>query len=427
MIRVLVFLLIILPGFALAQNERAPEVPELAVEVIVAGGDGAAVYVQQQVLLKITLISRHPFRTLQIESPSIENAEMHVASRARTREFSTYGGSGWRHQRITALFPLRSGEWSLPSITASGSVVAPDGSVRGFEATSPARRIEVQPAHPYLNGFWWIPAEEVALTETYSRDLAGMKIGDTVRRTVRMIAKGTTAERLPELRQETTPGISVHEAGGSQTTRFTPDGGTAEIVRSWDITVNSEDPVNIAPVSVTWWHTGESRPASSGVQAGRIEPLAIDAEKLRADLMAEAAAARDSSAYALVALVVLMALPVAFLGTAFLLAAIPSGADLRLQRQVKTSRVEGLANALVRWGRSSIDPSIRTIGDLIRRAPTQVSEALRGVQSMAYGNSKAPVADLRALLRWSRHVRLLRLRLFIAGLARKALGGPVRS
>ncbi len=419
--------IMLFPVMAHAQNERAPEIPELAVEIITADGGNAPVYVQQQVLMKVTLISRHPFRTLQVEMPPIKNAEIHVASRAKTREFSTYGGSGWRHQRITALFPLRSGTWTLPSVTASGSIVKPDGSVQGFEVTTPAQNIEVQPAHAYLNGFWWITAEDIALTQTYSRDLAELKIGDTVTRTVRMAAKGTTAERLPELNQGTTPGITVQEAGSTQTTRFSPDGGTAEVVRSWEITVHSQNPVNIAPVSVTWWHTVESRPASSGVPAGRIEPLAVDAEKQRAELLAEAAAERDSGAYILFALVLLLTLPVAVLCLALVLAALPTKADLRLRRQLRDASGMAPLHALVHWGQASVDPSIRTVRDLLHQAPADVSQSLRKVQHAAYGSAKRQDSDTGRMLRWARSLRFARLRKKIIRAVEKSLGQPVRS
>lgn len=410
MMRWLLALFCLLPTLGQAQNERAPEVPELKVEAIVAGGDGTQIFVQQQLLLKITLTSRHPFKTLQIESPAIENAQAHVASRARTREFSTYGGSGWRHQRITALFPLRSGLWILPQITATGSVVLPDGTVRGFESRSAQSRIEVQPAHPYLNGFWWVAAEDISLTEEWSKDLSTLKIGDTVRRTIRMTATGTTAERLPALEMTTTPGISVHKAGENHTTRFTPDGAIAEVIGLWDITVNSEDPVNIAPVSVTWWHTGEVRPASSGVPAGRIEPLAVDGKLLRAELLAEAASEQESKTFVLLALMIFVSAPLVLFGLAVLSALLPTAADLRLWLRLRSRSDSGLVRAVIQWGRRSVDPQIRTVGHVTMLAPTDVAEILHAIQRSVYGQEQLHRTDHWKLMRWSRKLRLQRLR-----------------
>lgn len=420
--RLLAFLLCLLPAAAHAQNERAPEIPELKVEVITAGGEGAPVYVQQQVLLKVTLISRFPFKTLQIETPLIANAETHVASRAKTSEFSTYGGSGWRHQRISALFPRNSGTWILPSITATGAATRPDGTTLGFELVSPPHRIDVQPAHPYLNGFWWVAAEDISLSEEWSRDLTTMKIGDTVRRTVRIIATGTTDERLPDVQQRTTPGLSVHDAGGTRTTRFTPGGAIAEVRRSWDITVNTDDPVNIAPISVSWWHTGESRPASSGTPAGRIEPLAIDGRKLRADLLAEATAERDSRAYLLLGLVILLASPAVILACLALAACLPTWADFQLHRALRRAATNDCAPSVVRWGRSAIHPSIRTMGEIAHLAPPEAARLLRALQTAAYGAKVTGAADLTQLTRWSRRVRLQRLRLRLARLTNLAAG-----
>lgn len=393
-----------------AQNERAPEIPKLAVELITAGGAGGQTYVQQQVLLKITLISRYPFKTLQIETPRIDDAEIHVASRARTREFSTYGGSGWRHERISALFPVRSGAWRIPAITASGSVIGPDGVTLDFTTASQASILDVQPAHPHLNGFWWVAAQDIRLSDAWSRDIATVQIGDTVRRTVVMNASGTTADRLPELVQNVTPGAVFADAGETSTTRFTPEGAVAEISRSWDITITSDNPVNIAPVSITWWHTGEARPANSGVPAIRIEPLAVDADQLRADLLAEAAARKDNSALMLLMLVALLTVPVLFLAMTLLLAALPTRADLRLRNGLRQGSFQRHAQALVAWGRGTIDPAVSTLQGLAVSAPPKAARVLQGLERATYGLDAVPKrTGAGVFLRWSRQARITRL------------------
>lgn len=393
-----------------AQNERAPETPELAVELITAGGAGGQTYVQQQVLLKITLISRYPFKTLQIETPGIEDAEIHVASRARTREFSTYGGSGWRHERISALFPVRSGVWKIPAITASGSVVGPDGVTLDFATASQASILDVRPAHPHLNGFWWVAAQEISLSDEWSRDIATVQIGDTVRRTVLMKASGTTADRLPELVQNVTPGAVFADAGETSTTRFTPEGAVAEVSRSWDITITSDNPVNIAPVSITWWHTGDARPANSGVPAIRIEPLAVNADQLRAHLLAEAAARKDNSALMLLVLVALLAVPVLLLATTLLLAILPTRADLRLRNGLRQGSFQRDAKALVAWGRATVDPTVSTLQGLAVNAPPTAAHILQGLESGTYGLGATPKrTGAGAFLKWSRQARITRL------------------
>lgn len=410
-----ILIVCLLPLSALAQNERAPEVPKLSVEVITAGGATGAVYVQQQVLLKVTLISRYPFKTLQIETPKIADVETHVASRARTREFSTYGGSGWRHERVSALFPLRSGSWTIPAITATGSVAGPDGATLGFEATSEARLLDIQPAHPYLNGFWWIAANEVSLSEEWSADIASVRIGDTVRRTIRMTATGTTADRLPELTQNIAPGAIFADVGGERRTRFTPEGAIAEVSRSWDITVNSDNPVNIPPVSVTWWHTGESRPAGSGVPAARIEPLAVDADQLRAELLAEATASKDTSTLMLLILAALIAAPALAIALAFLLASLPTRTDLRLRKSLRHGAVGQQPEAVIRWGKNTIAPEVSTLRALASIAPPKAATVLQNLEGAVYGRAEAPTPDPLAFIQWSRNQRMGRIRSRITG------------
>jgi len=402
--------ILVWPLVAVAQNERAPDVPELQVEVVTAGEPGGAIFVQQQVLLRITLVSRFPFRSLRIDVPEIADTERHVASRPRTSEFSTYGGSGWRHQRVIALFPSRSGVLEIPAVRAAGVVERADGTIAEFRDESEVRVLEVQPAHRYLNGFWWVVADRIELTDDWSKDVASLRIGDTVRRTVTMLAEGVTAERLPELVQRDTPGARIVAVAGERRTRFTPGGATAEITRSWDITVETESAVNIPPVSVTWWNTIESRPAGSGVPAARIEPLAVDVDKLRAELMAEAAARRDQGTFYLILLAGVIVIPLTGLVGAFLLAAMPSMADLRLRWQMRTGSGIEKARALVSWARSTVAPDALTLGDIAAVAPPAVTTSLRKIEAATFGKEAEMAAESAAFSRWSRRVRMRRVR-----------------
>lgn len=429
MTRLLLSLMLALLAWPLtvtAQNERAPEVPELAVEIVTAMATDSSIFVQQQVLVRISLVSRHPFRTLQVDMPVIAGAEVHTASRARTREFATYGGSGWRHQRVLALFPTASGTLQVPPVRASGSVERPDGTVIAFSSESTARMLEVLPAHRYLNGFWWVAAESLTLEEAWSREIASLRIGDTVRRTVTMVAKGVTADRLPELVQPITPGARIVAAGEERRTRFAPDGATAEVTRSWDITVDSDSPVNVPPVSVTWWNTVESRPASTGVSAARIEPLAIDAEKLRAALMAEAAADRSRDRLVLYLLAALVLLPVSLLLVAILLALAPRPADLRLRRDLRRGGDIAQARAVVTWARATVVPDARTLRDVAAVAPRPVRPVLSDMERGAYGGAGGAAADAGILTRWSRQWRLRGVRHRIVGLLLSVAGAGAR-
>lgn len=414
--------ILLCPLVAVAQNERAPDVPELQVEIVTAGEPGGAIFVQQQVLLRITLVSRFPFRSLRIDVPEIADAERHVASRPRTSEFSTYGGSGWRHQRVIALFPTRSGVLEIPAIRATGAVERADGTSVGFLDKSEARVLQVQPAHRYLNGFWWVAADRIELADDWSKDVTSLRIGDTVRRTVTMLADGVTAERLPELVQRNTPGARIVAVAGERRTRFTPGGATAEVTRSWDITVETESAVNIPPVSVTWWNTAESRPAGSGVPAARIEPLAVDADKLRAELMAEAAARRDQDTFYLILLAAILVIPMAILAGAFLLAAMPSMADLRLRWQLRTVSGIGKARALVKWARSTVAPDALTLGDIAATAPPAVTAALGRIEAATFGHEAEQALETAVFSRWSRHVRLQRVRRQIATMVQMVVG-----
>ncbi len=401
--------ILVWPLVVVAQNERAPDVPELQVDVVTAGEPGGAIFVQQQVLLRITLVSRFPFRKLRIDVPEIADTERHVASRPRTSEFSTYGGSGWRHQRVIALFPSRSGVLEIPSVRAEGAVERADGTNVDFIDASEARVLEVRPAHRYLNGFWWVAADRIELADDWSKDVASLRIGDTVRRTVTMLAEGVTADRLPELVQRDTPGARIVAVAGARRTRFTPGGATAEVTRSWDITVETESAVNVPPVSVTWWNTSESRPAASGIPAARIEPLAVDADRLRAELMAEAAARRDQGAFYLALLVVILVLPVTVLVGAFLLAALPSMPDLRLRWRLRTGSGIEKTRALVTWARSTVAPDALTLGEIAADAPSAVSTALRKIEAATFGQEAEQAPDSTVFPRWSRQVRLQRL------------------
>ncbi len=144
-----VICILLCPPLAVAQNERAPDVPELQVEIVTAGEPGGAIFVQQQVLLRITLVSRFPFWSLRIETPEIADAGTACrlpSAHQRILHIWRVGlAAPARHRPV----PTRSGTLEIPAIRAAPVLwfcrTAP---VSGSGPVAQSRVLQVQPAHP---------------------------------------------------------------------------------------------------------------------------------------------------------------------------------------------------------------------------------------------------------------------------------------
>ncbi len=328
-----------------------PERPELFVSFEPSSG---RVRVQQQVVMRIRLVSARPFEALSITRPEGDGrAEILELSAPRTREVRSYAANGFVHEASYAIFPLRSGPLPAPSIRAVGRVSGPGGGAP-FDLSAPGPTLDILPAPEGWTEPWWMIADAVEIDESWSIPPERLRKGDVVRRTVTLSARGAPAERMAPPVHGAARGVDIHEAGSSSRTLRSADGFTGVIEKSWDIVIGDATVVNIPPVRVVYWDTTTDARSLRAARALRIEPAEPDREARAAALMSIAKEERQGAARATALLALLVAVPALALIATFALAALPSGADLRLRSACRrTAEPEAALRAVETWRRET--------------------------------------------------------------------------
>lgn len=317
------------------QGVRIPDMPELRV---VIGPDEALKtngYVDGQLVMRIQLVSAHPFEALSLKPPVIPTAETIQVLRPRTRKVSTYAGQGYVFETAIAILPRESGVLAIPPVTAVGMVEPEKGREVNFNLASATVQVKIAAptpdfSDPYSDP-WELVAHRVEMDEDWSVPVEDIRVGEVIKRRIQLRAWGTTAERLPELEHPRTRGIRVSSPEVTLRTEKSPDGllATAEYV--WSLQAEPQQVAFIAPVGLPYWHPVEHRRRKAAVPGHRLEPLPADSAQIAARLMAEANAAQARDRAAGFAIAAVIAAPVVVFLLSLLRAWLPTRADLRLK------------------------------------------------------------------------------------------------
>lgn len=403
--RALLLFLLFLPWQATAQLSEAPLIPQLTVSVTPATALQTQGYVQGQLILRIQLISRHPFEELSLTPPQIEDADVVELARPRTREISGYAGEGYVHERFLAVFPRKAGRLRIPSATATGVVEPVKDEELAFDLASKPFDIAISDPPAGFEADWWLAASRVEIDESWSKPVEELRVAEPAQRKISLRVWGVAAERLPELRHPPAQGVKISLRSAETRTEVSSEGLIAYADYAWDIEVERQQVVFLKPISATFWNTIRHQQQSASAPAHRIEPLPADAARLANSLMDEAKAARESTSFWAIAAALALAAPLLVGAVALVFVAFPTRTDMRLWRDCsETAEPEAIYNAIETWRAASG----LEVGDL-----TQRLQARRLLSDRLFSRAH-PEAEVSRRVRWealawSRGVRLANL------------------
>ena len=192
--------------------------------------------------------------------------------------------------RSYLIYPLKPGEYSTPPaeivVHYGGGEKSPARvaiSEQRFSATVPPEAAGLD---------YFIPTQGLRIEQEIEPEGGELKVGDVVRRTVRVTAEGTFAMLLPPVEFEAAPGLAVYpdpprieELGGD---RAGFQGGRRTDSAAY--VIEEEGEYELPTIRISWWALGEGRLRESAVPAARfraapnpaygaeIEPPAEEAE-----------------------------------------------------------------------------------------------------------------------------------------------------
>jgi len=232
--------------------------------VFTASVDNDSVYVQQQVILTLTLQQAIALDDRSVTELQLDDA--YVKPLGQNSYQRSSGGRRWLvHEIRYAIFPEQSGTLTIPAQTFAGR--ARQGSRSLFDLDSGPRisrnsetiTVEVKPRPSSFPGTTWLPASNLQIEESWSREPDGLATGDSVTRTVTVTGEGLQGAQLPPLEFPDTQGLKYYPDKPSIEEAETDTGVIGLRTDSAALVPVRPGVYRIPEVRIPWWDTVEDR------------------------------------------------------------------------------------------------------------------------------------------------------------------------
>lgn len=170
-------------------------------------------YVQAQVVYTIRLYRAVNTASASLSDPELSGSDAVIEQLGSDSTYET--DQAGRHyvvfERHYAIFPQSTGTLTIKPIRFDGVVQSysrgffdPFGGGGGKHVRQVSKGIDltVRPVPATFKGAYWLPAENLRLSESWSPDPPVFKVGEAVTRNLSIAAVGLTAAQLPELKPQ---------------------------------------------------------------------------------------------------------------------------------------------------------------------------------------------------------------------------------
>lgn len=197
--------------------------------------DDLPLYVQQQIIYHVILqdngniISGEP-------AFQLSNSDEWIIKLLGKPEISSNSTGDKRTIKYAyALFPQKSGKLKIPAVIFDGTVLgANNDSNAGFNLFGndffnininvpalfqmntpirlviPAKEIDILPAPEEFKGSWWLPAQDVKISASFTDSNPKFMVGSAINREIIIQAKGATERQLPELKLTSSNELKIY-------------------------------------------------------------------------------------------------------------------------------------------------------------------------------------------------------------------------
>ncbi len=340
-------------GSAGAQPNTAPTKPELTVLIEPYHVTVAGAYVQEQIRLRVVLVSPHPFEELKLDLPTIPNARVVTLLQPRAGKLRSYV-SGYGYETRLALFPEHSGALTIPSISVSGEIATGPEQREQFRLQEPEIVIPVRIMNPSLASDWWLVSDGIEFAESWQPDPQDFRVGTTIQRRVELTARGVAVEQLPIFEQPAGTGYDVVGVQSTQNTELTKEGLVSRVWKTWELRIRSSDVFYVGPIRIDYWNPLADQAAAAILPAKRVEPLVPDPAAARAALIDAALTAHANRRLGAIVLIAVPGLVAGAILVLFVIIAWPTRADRQLKRRcTRDASPADSLSAVLTWSRES--------------------------------------------------------------------------
>lgn len=247
-----------------------------------------SVYVQEQLLFTVRLYyTINGIRNPQFTELEMPNTVIQLIGSPNQYEKLIDGVRYGVYEKRYVIFPQRSGPLEIPDILFRGEVT--DGSsnfvfrnlnTRRVTAFIEGKTIDIKerPASAQANNTW-LPVSNLTIEERWEPPLSELQVGDTVTRTLTMVADGLDGAVLPPFGALSVPGANVYPDPPRIERTFVDGSIVGTRTETMSIVPTQGGDIEIPQISVPWWNVDTDASEVSIVPATRINvaDIAIDA------------------------------------------------------------------------------------------------------------------------------------------------------
>lgn len=250
--------------------------------------DGDSVMVQQQIPVVVRLYSALPIRGGELTDPRADGAVLERLGEDTQYQTTRNGRNYQVIERRFSLSPERSGKLRIAPVVFKGELLANRGSNAGttadndpfdrlfqrpmpgvfgpdpfsmFQRGQPVRaqaqaiELNVKPRPAGFGGKHWLPAEAVAIDDSWAKQVPRLRVGEPVTRTLTITAKGLAGTQIPEIEMPVPEGMRAYPEKIDTESRT--DGAALYAVSTQRVTLipTVGGRVEMPEIPVPWWDT----------------------------------------------------------------------------------------------------------------------------------------------------------------------------
>jgi hypothetical protein len=214
-------------------------------------------YVQQQLLVSVKLFFRVNLNG-QLSEPTADKTLIQKLGEDQQYETTLQGERYNVVERKYAVFPQASGKLTLPEVVFTGVMEDMNsffGNGKRIRIKGQALSFNVLQPPSTFAGAWWLPAQSVRISETWSPDPPTFRVGEPITRTITLSAEGLTAAQLPELPQPILTRAKLYPDQPQTSNTPSAQGIRGEKTEKLAIVPTQPGDMTLPELTIHWWNT----------------------------------------------------------------------------------------------------------------------------------------------------------------------------
>lgn len=243
-----------------ANDKNAVKQPDIFITNEISSNN---VYVQELLTLTVKLHFSAELKRGGLTEPTLIGANIVQVGKDQESEQIISGKRFRVIERLYAINPQESGEFSLLSPRFSGEIMMPSArrsNFLSFAETKPVSvvgddiALTVRPIPVDYQG-QWLPSEILALHQEWQPDLSQFKVGEPITRTITLTAAGLSKEQLPKFTIDVPRGLKVYPDQAERHSSLTKDRFVSQQVQNFAIVASRAGTYELPAITIPWFNT----------------------------------------------------------------------------------------------------------------------------------------------------------------------------